>query len=550
MEPDQATKWADQAALAAALAKPAVYGPTIDQVEKLETHISYVFLAGKYAYKIKKAVDLGFLDFRTLRARKFYCHEELRLNRRLAPALYLDVVPITGSPGRPVLGGEGSAIEYAVKMRRFPQEVLLNRMLAHSELTPEHIDQLTETIAAFHATAAVASADDTFGTPPAIRQPALENFAQIKALADADDATADLDVLEQWTAREGEALDAVFKTRKQNGFVRECHGDFHLRNAAVVDGRVTIFDCLEFNANLRWIDVMNEVAFMAMDLHDRARPDLAWRFLNRYLETTGDYDGLRVLRFYVVYRALVRAKVHRMRAAQPNVRADERTRVLAQYHGYVDLARSYIAKPRAAIFITHGLSGSGKTTGTQQLLAAIGAIRIRSDVERKRLQRLSARARTGSGIDAGTYSADATERTYRRLLELTRTIALSGYNVIVDAAFLKRAQRDGFRKFADAAGIPFLILDFVADKTTLRARINERQKQRRDASEADIAVLEHQLQTHEPLQPDERSVVLTYGGCDSSDFRDPLTATRSWLAAHGCYTGAEYVASLSRRTRA
>lgn len=500
----------DQTKLAAALLDPAVYGPTVDEVEKLETHISYVLLAGPHVYKIKKAVDLGFLDFRTLSARHFYCQEELRLNRRLAPTLYLGVIPIAGSIEHPVLGGDGPAIEYAVKMRRFPQDQMLNRLLADGRLTPAHIDELAAKTAAFHAAVAVASSHDAYGTPEAVAQPALENFTQIEASEDALLERADLDFLRNWTEQQCRSLHAVFAARKAADFVRECHGDFHLRNIALVDGAVTPFDCIEFSENLRWIDVMNEVAFLVMDLHDKQRPDLARRFLNGYLEITGDYEGLRVLRFYVVYRALVRAKIHWLRAHQQGVTANQRSALLAQYRAHIALAKEQTQAASPAVLITHGVSGSGKTTATQPLLELIGAVRVRSDIERKRLHRLKPQARTGSRIGQDAYSADATALTYRRLLGLARSIVEAGYTVIVDATFLAHAQRGDFRRLAEALGARFLILDFGADEATLRARIVEREKQHADASEADIAVLEHQLRTEEPLQPEEQSVSVRY----------------------------------------
>lgn len=508
----KAQKSSGQAVLAAALLDPAIYPDSDERVQKLETHISYVFLAGPYAYKVKKAVDLGFLDFTTLSRRHFYCQEELRLNRRLAPAMYLDVIPITGSHAHPRLGGDGVPIEYAVKMRRFAQEDLFDALLARQCLTSAHIDRLADKIAAFHAAAAIASCADPHGSLDAIAQPALENFAQIRRTAAASAELADVEALEQWTLDQRTALAEEFRARKAGGFVRECHGDFHLGNIAIVDEDITIFDCLEFSANLRWIDVMNEVAFLIMDLRDKKRPDLAQRFLNRYLEISGDYDGLRVLRFYVVYRAMVRAKVHALRAAQPGVSAEQKAAALREYRNYVALARQQIHVARAAVLITHGLSGSGKTTHTQVLLETCDAVRIRSDLERKRLHGLAPLARSGSTVAAGMYTSENTASTYQRLADLASRIVAAGYVVIADATFIERRQRDRFRALAVTAGIPFLILDFAIPAAMLRARVSERARSQRDASEADVPVLEHQLKTQEPLRPDELSYAVP---CDS-----------------------------------
>ncbi len=411
---------ASQARLIAALTDPAVFGPGCERVRHLETHISHVLLTGAHAYKIKKPVDLGFLDFTTLAQRKFYCEQELRLNRRLAPAIYLDVVAITGSVDRPAIGGDGPVVEYAVKMREFAQEALASRMLAAGSLGAAHVDALAAEVAAFHGRVETAGEGTRFGSPDTILRVALQNFDSIRPLRDDPADRERQDGLRAWTEREHALRLATFERRKADGFVRECHGDLHLNNIAVIDDEVTVFDCIEFNDELRWIDVMSEIAFTTMDLADRGRPDLAHRFVNAYLESTGDYAGLAVFPFYLVYRAMVRAKIACLRLGQLEP-GDERTALVAEYRGYVDLATHYARAPHPAFVVTHGLSGSGKTTLTQGLLEWIGAIRIRTDVERKRLHGLDARARSGSGLDEGLYAADATERTYRRALAARRS---------------------------------------------------------------------------------------------------------------------------------
>jgi len=499
----------DQARLVAALADPALFEPGCERVRHLETHISHVLLTGAFAYKIKKTVDLGFLDFSSLARRKFFCEQEVRLNRRLAPAIYLDVVAITGSVDRPRVGGDGPALEYAVRMREFPQDALASAMLARGALTLAHLDTLAAQVAQFHDGVDKAGAGAPFGTPETALRVALQNFAQIEPLLDDPQDRAALEALRAWTHREHAARLPAFRQRREAGFVRECHGDLHLGNIAVIDGRVTIFDCIEFNDELRWIDVMSEVAFTVMDLADRGRPDLAHRFQNAYLEITGDYAGLSVFRFYLAYRALVRAKVACLRAGQLAA-GDEKEALVAEYRGYVDLARHYAQPPRPAILVTHGLSGSGKTTLTQALLEMTGAIRIRTDVERKRLHGLAAEGRSGSQLGAGLYTPDATERTYRRALALAEAVAAAGRVAIVDGTFLRRAQRDLFRARAAELALPFAIVNFAAGDATLRARVAERAERATDASEADLAVLDHQLRTREPLDTDERECTIDY----------------------------------------
>jgi predicted kinase len=266
----------------------------------------------------------------------------------------------------------------------------------------------------------------------------------------------------------------------------------------LLDDTITIFDCIEFNPNLRWIDVMSETAFVVMDLMERGYSNFAWRFLNAYLSLTGDHNGIGVLRFYLVYRAMVRAKVAAIRAGQSH--ADE---AWQEYANYVTLAETLSQRVPPVLIITHGLSGSGKTTLTQLLLEELGAIRLRSDVERKRLFGLVAQGKSGSGIDTGLYTRDAGGRTYARLLELARIILAAGFTVIVDAAFLRRIERDIFHAIATELQIPFAILDAQAPEVTLRARISQREIAGQDASEATIQVLERQLATQELLAAEE-----------------------------------------------
>ncbi len=491
-----------------ALHNPACYGHPAQDIQVVETHISWVLLTGSFAYKIKKPVNFGFLDFSTLEQRRFYCGEDLRLNRRLAPQLYLDLVRITGEPTAPVLNGPGAVIEYAVKMVQFPQEAQLDRLLARGALGPEHIDLLAQELGEFHGRIDIAGNDKPFGEPDSVYEPVHQNFEQIRPRIDPQDQ-AQLRRLEIWSELTFAELKSSFAERKRQGFIRECHGDAHLANMAWLEGRMVFFDCLEFNANLRWIDVMSELAFVVMDLDDRGRPDLARRALNTYLEHTGDYAGLSVFRFYLVYRALVRAKVACIRLRQSGLSEQEQQQARDQYRSYADLADRYTQASTAALIITHGLSGSGKTTITQSLLETGDAVRVRSDVERKRLHGLASQARSGSGIDTGLYSTEAGQRTYAHLTTLAEIILRAGYTVIVDAAFLKRTQRDRLHALATQMRVPFVMLDIGAPENVLRERVRRRVQRGHDASEADLAVFAHQLATQEPLMAEELPHVIT-----------------------------------------
>ena len=497
------------------LRDPNRYPHPVERVELIETHISWVLLAGDYTYKLKKPIDLGFLDFRSLEARRFYCEQELRLNRRTAPQLYLELVSITGSETDPRVGGEGEVIEYAVKMRRFAQEGLLSHMAQEGTLGAEHIDALARDIAAFHSRVAIADASRSFGSAAQVLVPALQNFDQVEALIGAAAEAPALERLRNWTLQEHARLRAIFEARKAGGYVRECHGDLHLGNIALLDGEPTLFDGIEFNEALRWIDVMNEIAFLVMDLFNRKLSRLAWRFLNGYLEATGDYAGLSLLRFYLVYRALVRAKVACIRAQQSSLDPEQSVRAEREYLGYLSLAQALAQRGPRALIVMHGLAGSGKTTVAQELLEASGAVRLRSDVERKRLQGLDARVRTGSAVGGGIYAPDLTAQTYAQLMALSGVVLEAGYSAIVDATFLARAQRSAFAKLAREAGVPFAIAACEAPEAVLCERIAKRERDARDASEAGLEVLAHQLGSREPLNEAEQADSVRFeAGCE------------------------------------
>ncbi len=485
-----------------ALLDPACYPHPAKTVRLLETHISWVLLAGRYAYKIKKPVDLGFLNFTALDKRRFYCQEEIRLNRRLAPQLYLDVVSIGGGPQQPLFGAE-PVFEYAVRMRRFSNAKLLDHLVTNDRLNSHHIDHLAMTIAGFHEGLPPADPTSVYGTPEAIAVPVQHNFQQIAKLLDDTDTLA---VLRASSEQEYSRCLPLFEQRRRDGFIRECHGDLHLGNIVLLKNVPVPFDGIEFEPKLRWIDVINEIAFLIMDLQHRGRADLAFRFLNNYLEASGDYLGLGVLRFYLGYRAMVRAKIAAICASQTAVAS-----AMADCRSYLTLAGSVLKKGRSALIITHGLPGCGKTTVSQLALEKIYAIRLRSDVERKRLYGLTAHESSGGAI----YSAQATHRTYARLMQLARELLEFGFPVIIDAAFLKRSERQRFQSLAREMGVPFIILFVQTESSLLRQRIQQRQELGNDASEAGLAVLEMLQTVYEPLQADELTVTAKFVNNDT-----------------------------------
>ena len=486
--------------LISALQNPTLYPHAVDGFKVIETHISWVLLTGLYAYKIKKPVNFGFLDFSELPARAHFCAEELRLNQRLTEDLYLEVLPITGSIEAPTLAGAGEPIEYVLKMRQFPQANLLSTLQANGELTSSHIDELAEQIATFHEHAPKVPAEHESGTPSVVMTPVLQNFEQIRPFLKEKADLTQLDALQAWAQACFERLSPLLQARKLDGFIRECHGDIHLGNATVIDGKVVIFDCIEFNEPFRFTDVYADIGFLAMDLEDRGLKSLSRRFISQYLERTGDYQGLELLNFYKAYRAMVRAKV-----ALFSMPADadglQRATSLRSYRNYANLAESYSAIPSRFLAITSGVSAVGKSQVAMRMVEALGAIRLRSDVERKRL--LGLQGEQPAGLHAGIYSNDASVRTYNQLHGLAALILHAGLPVVIDATYLKRDQRSGAAQVAETTGVPFLILDCNAPPAVIASWLAQRQAEGTDPSDATLAVIEAQQASREALTPAE-----------------------------------------------
>jgi len=485
---------------------PEVYDHTTENIRLIETHISWVILTGTFAYKIKKPVNLGFLDFSTLEKRHFYCNEELRLNSKLAPDIYLDVAPVTGSKEYAIISGTDPIIDYAIKMLQFPQDMQLDNMLIAGLLKAKHIDALANMVASFHQQTDIANENDSYGEPEKVYKPVKENFILIRQLIDDDRALGKLCELEKWSTLTFTDLTPIFVQRKRDGFIRECHGDLHLHNLALINEIPVAFDCIEFDPELRWIDPISDIAFLIMDLQERQKTDFAYRFLNTYLEKTGDYSACQILRFYLVYRAMVRAKVEAIRSSQGIINTLPQQQGGIAFQNYLSLATSYLHTVKPMLIITCGMSASGKSTLTQTLAEKLAAIRLRSDIERKRQFNIAPENHGSAAFNAGIYSPEATQQTYHRLAELATLVLNANYSVIIDATCLQYEQRALFRQVATTKNIPFIILAFSANPNTLRQRINSREKA---VSDADQSILEQQLINWKQLHKNEQPNIIT-----------------------------------------
>ncbi len=504
--------------LISALLDPTRHPHPVDRVELLQTHGAWVLLAGDRAYKIKKPVALSFMDFSTLDKRRAACEAELRVNSRFAPPdpasrIYLAALPITGTAQAPVIGGDPEkAIEWAVQMRRFPELDRLDHVAARGELTSAMLQALARHVASFQATAAVSDEDSPWGRPDDVAGFARDNLASLRSTLSDDADLHTVAALSDWTETRLNQLTPLLQQRRAEGRVREGHGDLHLANLVRLGGGVMAFDAIEFNDALRWIDVASDIAFTWMDLWHIDQAGLAHVLLSEWLDASGDVSAPAVLPFFAVYRALVRAKVAGIRWAQLGASPDQAALALEEVRTYLQLASSLAglppSQPSPCLVITHGLSGSGKTWASTRWLAAQHdgrAVRLRSDVERKRLHGLAALAASGSGLNTGLYSAEAHGDTYASLRSRAAELLDQGWRVIVDAAFLRQHERQAFADLAGAQGVPFAILACEAPVGVLRERIRARQGAGGDASEATLAVLDQQLGWVEPLSSAERA---------------------------------------------
>jgi hypothetical protein len=502
-----------------ALMTPQAYPHAVRDVQLVETHMSWVLLTGEFAYKIKKPVCYSFVDLRSAERRAFYCSEELRLNRRFARNLYIEVCAITASRGRASVAGQGRTIEHAVRMRQFEGTQELDRLLADGGIEPPELGTFGEDLAIIHEGLPVAEAPEAPGRPEGSRKVLLENLEQCLQGAALVGSDAAMRALRQpYAARVAEADDR-FEERWQQGRVRECHGDLHSRNIVRYGGRLIGFDCTEFDPSFRWIDVADDVAFLMMDLEARDFPLHAHAFRSGYLARSGDFAVCRMLRLYQTHRALVRAKVTALEAAGAR-EGSARESALEQHRAYLRYAERQLMAQQPMLLLMFGLSGSGKTWLAERLAPPLDAVHIRSDVERKRLAGLAQGQRTRSDLEQGLYSPGMSAHAYQRLLACADEALAGGYTAIVDAAFHRRGDRADFLALARRHGAAARLIHCRAPRTALQARLEARARAGTDASEADLPVLEWQEANCERLLESEGFDVVDADTTSSDVVRD------------------------------
>lgn len=493
-----------------AMLDPGFYPRRPAAVALVQTHISFVLLAGDEVYKIRKPVRFSFLDFSTLERRRHDCGEEVRLNRRLAPHVYLGVVSICAENGRFRLGPEedAAAIEYAVRMRHLPEERRLDRLLRRNAVTPALVDQIAARLADFHREASAAEEVVANGSPAAVAAILDGNFAAVRPFRDATIPAADDDAIQNFAHRFLARHESLLRRRQAEKRIREGHGDLHTDHLYFADGLV-IVDCIEFNTAFRYCDVASDIAFLSMDLDYHGHPELAARLVERYAALADDPELPGLIPFYSCYRAYVRGKVDSLKSAEEEVGPDEQAAARDSARRHFDLAYRYTWTATPALVVIAGLSGTGKSTVAAELRRRTGFVHVNSDVVRKQLAGLAPTDRGGTDFGSGLYTAEHSARTYDRMFEMADEALAAGRGVVVDATFQLAAGRETARRIAAARNAPFLLVECRCPEAEVEHRIRGRTARGDNPSDAGWEIHLEQRRRSEPFAEPDRLVLDT-----------------------------------------
>jgi uncharacterized protein len=462
--------------VAQALLDPQIYPDKTTGVEMMQTQMSFIFLTGKYVYKLRKAVNLGYLDYTTLEKRHYFSDQEVILNRRLSPEVYLGVIPVHKNRGKISLSGRGEVVEYVVKMLYLPQNRMMNVLLDRNRVTAEMVEQVAQKLVDFHARAATDQEISNFGSIKAVQYNTDENFSQTEKYFGITIKGGQFRNIKQYTDNTLIEKESIFKQRAAAGKIRDCHGDLHSQHVCLAN-TISIFDCIEFNDRFRYCDVASEIAFLAMDLDHYGRADLARSFTDAYIRISRDAQIAEVLKFYKCYRAYVRGKVGCFKYDDPYISQAEKGLTQRMARGYFELAASY-ARSRPVLFITVGLVGSGKSTLAQSLAKRLGLTIISSDIVRKQLASIPLTEHRFNEMETGIYSEAFTRQTYDKLFSEAGMILKQGDSVILDASFIKAAERNRALNLAREMQADFFILECRLDEAAIRQRLARRLKSR------------------------------------------------------------------------
>ena len=489
---------------------PAFYPEPTTAVEIIQTHISYIFLTDRFAYKVKKPVDFGFLDYTTLQLRRALCEREVTLNRRLCPETYLGVVEVREQDGRLAIGGPGETVEVAVKMARLPGARMLRQVLARGEGNDALFERVAGILAGFHRHAVAPPEVAAMKGFDGVKLNCDENFAQTERYVDDLVPRATYAFIKNSTDLFFRRRAGLFARRVSGRRIVDGHGDLHLDSICATEP-VRIFDCIEFNERFRIQDVAEEVAFLAMDLEFHGYSPFARTFVDAYVEASGDAELLDLLAFYKTYRAYVRAKINSFAADDLRIAEAERTASRATATRYYELAAhcAAVCNPRR-LLVTCGLTGSGKSTLARKLGERHALQLIRSDVVRKELAGIAPEERRWLPFDQGEYSPEMTDRTYAVMLERAEALLLAGHSVVLDGCYIKRGQRDGAVELARRLAVPLLLLECRTSEEVIRERLERRARKNGTVSDGRWEIYSGQLAEFEPpeeIAGDERVVL-------------------------------------------